>query len=281
MLWIYICLNVAYCFPELCDPKSGRTAEKVYRNSIFYQKTIDHCAKFPYHHYSTVGKFPHNQFFGLDPPRKVEPRKNTEGDTEKRPLRWEWYRTYREQEYPGPYGREPIHEYLSLSTSRYLSDGPSLTDTIRVRMTLCSKGLPVELALDIMELANYEPAHRKLDPPHDPLHPSNREQLGKYLKYCWQTMVRCSLMMKELGFDPVNGGEEERGMNWTSMVQKCIIELFGHEKDKGHGSDLRPWRISNQRSNRIWYLNKDIDEEGYPGYVFVSGSDVKDALVYD
>ncbi|KAJ5983678.1 hypothetical protein N7481_005777 [Penicillium waksmanii] len=278
MLWIYICLNVAYCFPELCDPKCGRTAEKDYRNTIFYQKTIDHCAKFPYGYYSTAGKFPHNQFFGLDPPHKVEKRIKTEENTEKRPPRWEKYATYREQEHPGPYGREPIHQYLSLSTSRYLSDGPSVSDTTRVRMTLCSKGLPVELALDIMEFANYEPVHRKLDPPHDPLHPSNREELGKYLKYCWQTMVRCFMLMKELGFDPVNGGREDPGMNWKSMIQDCIIELFGHEKDRGHDGDLEIWWTPDQRGDRIWYRNRRPDEEGYPGYVFVSRSDIKDAL---
>ncbi|KAJ5388121.1 hypothetical protein N7509_010662 [Penicillium cosmopolitanum] len=167
-----------------------------------------------------------------------------------------------------------------MSTSLYLSDGPSLSDTTRVRMTLCSKGLPVELALDIMEFANYEPVHRKLDPPHDPLHPSNREQLGKYLKYCWQTMVRCFAIMKELGFDPVNGGEEESGMNWKSMIQDCIIGLFGHEKNKGHSGDLGLWWTKDQRRDRIWYRNKGL-EEGFPGYVFISCSDVKDALACD
>jgi hypothetical protein len=147
---MYICLNVAYCFPELCGPKSERRAEKDYRNTIFYQKAIDRCAIFPYDHYSTVGKFPHNQFFGLDPPHQVEQRIRTEENAGKRPPRWRKYATYREQEHPGPYGRKPIHEYLSMPTSRYLSDGTSLSDTTRVRMTLCSKGLPVELALDVM-----------------------------------------------------------------------------------------------------------------------------------
>jgi hypothetical protein len=86
------------------------------------------------------------------------------------------------------------------------------------------------------------------------------------------------MIMKELGFDPVNGGEEEPGMNWKSMIQDCIIALFGHEKDKGHSGDLGLWWIKNQRRDRIWYRNKGLEEEGYPGYVFISCSDVKDAL---
>lgn len=95
---------------------------------------------------------------------------------------------------------------------------------------LCLKGLPVELALDAMEIADYKRPKSKLNTPHDPLHPSNREELGKYLKYCWQTVVRCSTIATELEMDPVSRGNTWRGMNRKNIVSEAIISLFGHHK---------------------------------------------------
>lgn len=58
----------------------------------------------------------------------------------------------------------------------------------------------MELALNVMELAGYEPK-RRLNNPHDPLYPCNRKELAQYLKYCWQILVRCDMMAKALDIE--------------------------------------------------------------------------------
>lgn len=239
MVTTYICLNVAYCFPETWDVASGRTAKKDYRNAKFYQKTLISCAQ-ESGSLTKVGNYPHIQFFGmescklslimntgkgshwlLDEDFHAMKRKKNGGS-----IHWD----YGSRDGQAPFfGRVPIQEFLSL----WLRDGwiyePSLSDTDCVRTILCSKGLPVEIALDIMEFADYKPPKSKLNTPHDPLHPSNREELGKYLKYCWQTMVRCYTMATELGMDPVTREDAFDGMNWKNIVSDAIISLFDQD----------------------------------------------------
>lgn len=53
------------------------------------------------------------------------------------------------------------------------------------------------LVLIMMDFADYRP-RQTLEVPHDPLHPTNRKALGQYLEHCWQIIVRCDMMMKEL-----------------------------------------------------------------------------------
>jgi hypothetical protein len=62
-------------------------------------------------------------------------------------------------------------------------------------------GLPVELALDIMELVGYEPK-RRLKIEHDPLHLEDREELAQYLKYRWQILDRCDTTPNEVDTTP-------------------------------------------------------------------------------
>lgn len=84
---------------------------------------------------------------------------------------------------------------------------------------LISKELPVELAVKIMEHAHYE-ANRRLTPvPHNPFHPSNREELVKYLNYCWELFVCCE-MTGRLFVRPVNVliGTPSIGMTWSLGV---------------------------------------------------------------
>lgn len=81
---------------------------------------------------------------------------------------------------------------------------------------LCFKGLPIELALDVMELAGYE-AKRRLNIPHDPLHPYNRKELAQYLKYCWQLLVRCDMMAKAL----------DMKIPWKVLISSSIVRLWG------------------------------------------------------
>ncbi|KAJ5288719.1 hypothetical protein N7478_001749 [Penicillium angulare] len=98
---------------------------------------------------------------------------------------------------------------------------PCSSGVDEVRETLCSLGIPVELALDILISADYEERPRKLKVPRHPLH-----ALGKYLKYCWQTLVRCSAMAAEVVMHPENPEYASTGMNWKSLVEDAIVDLF-------------------------------------------------------
>lgn len=124
-------------------------------------------------------------------------------------------------------------------------------------------GLPVELALDIMAFADYKPPKGKLNIPHDPLHPSNGAALRQYLKYCWQSMVRCYTMATELGMDPIDPEDTFNGINWKNLVGEAIIDLFGHHKDQGHYNcfDLE---FPEEKLPRVWYKNESVSDDDAP-----------------
>lgn len=63
----YLCLNVAYCFPELWDEAAGRTKEEDYRHTKAYQHMLRDCAA-PGSASEGV-TYPHRWFFGTDPDR--------------------------------------------------------------------------------------------------------------------------------------------------------------------------------------------------------------------
>jgi hypothetical protein len=92
---------------------------------------------------------------------------------------------------------------------------PIASDVTEVMSVLAKHGLPWELQLDIMELADYTPK-RRLYVPHDPFHPGYREVLRKYLAYCWKLLLHSDMMVKALN--------EE--MSWKSIIAKCILELW-------------------------------------------------------
>lgn len=81
-----------------------------------------------------------------------------------------------------------------------------------------SKGLPVELAVRVMHFMNYK-AKRRLTIPNDPFHPGNKEELVKYLKYCWKLLVCCEVMAKALGMH----------INWREEVSQSLVELWTSE----------------------------------------------------
>ncbi|KAJ5377006.1 hypothetical protein N7509_013892 [Penicillium cosmopolitanum] len=116
-----------------------------------------------------------------------------------------------------------------------LIESASSSEVDELRSILCSKGLPMELALEIMKFADYKTPKSKLDPPHDPLHPANREALGQYLKYCWKTLVLYYTMATEIGMDPLdrmNQSDRSNKFNWKNLVGDAIIDLFDHRKDR-------------------------------------------------
>ncbi|KAF2116488.1 hypothetical protein BDV96DRAFT_644923 [Lophiotrema nucula] len=60
---------------------------------------------------------------------------------------------------------------------------PSKTDVSSVLILLGKRGLPAELALQVLDFADYRP-YGRLPIRDDPLHPDNSEELAKYLRYC-------------------------------------------------------------------------------------------------
>lgn len=175
--------------------------------------------------HSDVITYPHRQFFGIAD-RQFLGYKPLLGN-KSHWLNW----TDRKRKSDSPvevYGRVPIEEFLSLDNP--ISYQPAASDMASVRWILCKKGLPVELTMEIMELAGYEPK-RRLEIPHDPFHPSNREELSRYLTYCWQIIVRCDMMRKALGMD----------IRWQEFVANILIELFDFKHSLGYGDRRKPW----------------------------------------
>ncbi|KAJ5606029.1 hypothetical protein N7510_008810, partial [Penicillium lagena] len=207
----YICLNIVYCFPEMWDTASGRTDEKDYRNTSFYQRMLRECTASWKH--SDVITYPHRQFFGI---------------ADRHPL-LKWAGCTKKSDRPVElYGRVSIEEFLLLDSS--MNYQPAVSDVVSVRWILCKKGLPMELTMDIMELAGYEP-RRRLEIPHDPFHPSNREEFSRYLKYCWQIIVRCDMMRKAFG----------KEMRWQEFVADIIIGFFDFRHAPCYDSRRTPW----------------------------------------
>lgn len=131
------------------------------------------------------------------------------------------------------YGLLPIDDFLTLENAS-LPYMPNASDVDAVRSILLQH-LPLELVLPIMDLAGYRPK-RALTIPDDPLHPSNRKELDEYLEHCWQIMVRCQMMSKEIDVDV---GE---GDGWKSLVSNWICIL---------------WEVKDCESATLWHYDYD------------------------
>lgn len=179
--------------------------------------------------HSDVITYPHRQFFGIadrqfpgDKPLRRKHRGNKN--------HWlNWAERTNKSDRPFEfYGRVSIEEFLSLDSSAGYQ--PAISDVISVQQILCKEGLPVELTMDIMDLAGYEPK-RRLQIPHDPLHPSNREELSQYLTYCWQIIVRCDMVRKSLGME----------VRWQEFVADIIIGFFDYRNARVYGNRRKSW----------------------------------------
>lgn len=187
----YICLNVMYCFPELWDPASGKSKVKDYRRTRVYQDMLRNCT------YSGITSdivtYPHRDFFGIEKHQFEEHVRLRDRE------RWADFlekETHRDDEYP--YGLVSIDEFLTIE--KLIGYQPHISEVEHVRWMLCRKGLPLELAMDIMDIAEYTP-RRRLKVANDPLHPENRDELEKYLDYCWQLLIRCEMMAEAAGME--------------------------------------------------------------------------------
>jgi hypothetical protein len=223
----YICLNVAYCFPESWDPAAGRTDSKDYRHTRSYQSMLRNCTVPGTT--SEIVTYPHRKFFGTasDQFHHLQPRV---ADTER------WLNKLDVDNKSGDikqshYGLLPFDDFLTLENAS-LQYIPNASDVDAVQSILLRQ-LPPELVLPIMDLAAYKPK-RALIIPHDPLHLSNRKELDEYLELCWQIMVRCQMIAKEIDLE-IGGG-------WKSLVSYWICTL---------------WEVKNCESANLWRYDYD------------------------
>jgi hypothetical protein len=210
---VYICLNVLYCFPETWDVAAGKTEENDYRNSKSYQKMLKRCIVAYSETYAV--KDPHRLFFGLDN-----------------------HHLFRDRDL----GTQPICQFLDLKQSAI--ENPSVAEVFGVRTILIARGFPVEIAVKILQFVGYQ-AKRRIAIPNDPFHPSNKEELIKYLDYCWKLLICCEVMANALG----------KPIDWREVGSQCIAEVLGTER-----CGYRYWFRSTNRGH-CFYKPRDRRSE--------------------
>lgn len=203
----YIILNLLHCFPETWDD-AGTPSDK-YTSVKAYQHLVRRCTKSGWT--SEIATYPHRQFFGIESGRfKTNPEPYDKA-------RWGHI-------LPGKYARLMYYPYGLMTYEEFLvfeqpaCCQPHATDVSHMRWILCQKGLPTELSNFILETASYT-AQRRLPVPGHPLHQANRVELEKYLKYCWQLLVRCTMLGQALGMD--------MELLLGNMVRKSVGRFFG------------------------------------------------------
>lgn len=219
-LLAYIVLNIALCFPQICDPTAGRTDETDYRHTGFYQYMLREITRSlaP----SEATSYPHQQFFGIPHDHFCE------DDIHKNIDKKHWlHRTNIIER--GHYGVLSFDEFLNLERPLPSQYQPSESDVESVKQEFLSKCLPLEIVFMIMDFADYK-AKRILKVPHDPLHPDNRAELNQYLDQCWQIIIGCEIMSNALG----------RGtIDWQNIVHSKVKNLFHKTKwPSGPGSSI-------------------------------------------
>lgn len=188
-----------YCFPETWDAAAGKTEDNDYRNSKSYQKMLTKCILD--HSSPSVVQSPHRLFFGLGNDHLSRHRH---------------------------FGTLPVNQFLDLKRSAI--DKPNVAEVFLVRAILIARGFQVEIAVKILRFMDYEPK-RRITIPNDPFHPSNKEELIKYLNYCWKLLIFCEVMANAL----------DKHIDWREVVSQCVLELWGSE-----GCGYRYW---SRRSN--------------------------------
>lgn len=202
----YICLNVFFIKPELYDVSSRRERlkqmkqcgeatplpdEMDYRLTGAYQSMLVRCTWTRYSNYESCA-YPHREFFGVPRGWFTEPASY-------------WHNRF---------GQAHLSQLVNEKFRNYYI--PSKADVPAVINLLGKKGLPSELALQVLQFSDYTPKSR-LPIPEDPLHVDNGEELKKYLSYCWKLLVRIDVLLK------ANGS----WVDWEFEVTEAIYKLFG------------------------------------------------------
>ncbi|KAL2255970.1 hypothetical protein VTK26DRAFT_2407 [Humicola hyalothermophila] len=202
-LLAYIALNVVYCFPETWDTASGRTDEKDYRRMRIYQYMVRNCTLGGTA--SEVVTYPHRRFFDVEDNQFVIGRDARNFKQYAGRGGSEFY----------PYGRLSFQDFLACEVRT--APKPARSAMRAARRALHSKGLPTELVLEILEFAGLtEAATSSLEVPYDPFHPRNWDELAKYLRHCWELLVRCDMLATALG----------QAIPWHTMISEALIGLF-------------------------------------------------------
>ncbi|CAG5158138.1 uncharacterized protein ALTATR162_LOCUS5002 [Alternaria atra] len=209
----YICLNVMFLKPELYNPvsrkafiqeqaKANRTTFQPdlydYRLTAAYQHMLLCCTGVSYGlgHYE-AHTYPHREFFGI--PRGMLHVESTNF----------------------PYKRQPRSHLGTIHISDLVDDQfkgiymASKADVPIVLELIKTMGLPTELALHIMSMADYTPVGRMFVRD-DPLHSANTDELKKYLCYCWKLLVRIDMLCKASG----------QWLDWEAEATDAICTLF-------------------------------------------------------
>ncbi|KAH7117658.1 hypothetical protein B0J11DRAFT_536438 [Dendryphion nanum] len=212
-LLAYICLNVFFLKPELYDPEcrqqmlKEKAKRKIpvmspevydYRLTAAYQQMLVYCTGtgYPYANHG-AHKIPHREFYGV-PFGMYTSR-----------VHWHDKRNYYLR-----YGRFPLRDLVDKNfPTKYI---PNKSDIPTVINLLHKKNLPTELALQILELADYT-SRGRLPVRDDPLSFDNAEELKKYLSYCWKLLVRTEMLLKANG----------TSLDWEYEVTEVIYKLFG------------------------------------------------------
>lgn len=230
-LTAYLCLNMFLAKPELHDAASRayeldalRAAHRLpyaphmhdYRNTKAYQKMLVQCTWTRSHNAYEVCSLPHREFFGIDA-----------GMVTLSPL--DRYTKDR-------LGAIPPTEVLN---TRYRAWHVPTTADVSAALHALQARVPAEIALEILELAGYT-AKRRVPVAHDPLHPDNAEELGKYLRYCWKLLARVDMLVKETG----------QWIDWEFEVTDAIFNLWGVPYPK-MSTTVRRWDYPGSVRNEI------------------------------
>ena len=201
-LFPYVALNVLYLHPDTWPssrPQQPQVPDEPvvdYRRTAMYQRAVrastGSCT-------FDVQTLPHRRFFGI-PHGALSP-----GDME-----WDSDQLL--------VGRFPLKaQFEKNARGKHV---PNAYDADNVASMLVNQGLPMELALNVLERADYK-AQSRLKVPDDPMHPENAEELRKYLLYCWQLLVRCAVLAETCRQDLQNPV-----IDWEREVRHCIKRLF-------------------------------------------------------
>ncbi|RAH69779.1 uncharacterized protein BO66DRAFT_350451 [Aspergillus aculeatinus CBS 121060] len=247
-LEMYLTLNTLYCFPELHSSSSSSASEHAagsrayahdYRTTKMYQRPVDEWTCL--WQATEMSRYPHRQFLGLepqfgfasqvriwdqgDPWYEESCARDEEGRRARLKRLWQQPEDVSvdallailaapEEKDCFTYGELPFPLFLASDKAGFR---PSQQDTSRIEAYLRERGVPDDWAAEMTTLSgegNKEPRSR-LCVPHDPLHERNRRQLRRYLHRCWQIMVRCNMLARELGVE----------IDWAWEVVRALEKL--------------------------------------------------------
>lgn len=222
----YILLNVIHCFPATWDGPLPHAND--YRRARSYQFLVwrDTCSSCLV---SEVVTYPARQFFGIGDGQFTDWPKFRDAK------RWSHLQRGKPAgTFAWPFGHMPYEVFLECQ-QQPINHEPSVSDMCHVRWILYQKQLPVEIADIILKLAAYQ-ARRRLPVPGHPFHAENREELSKYLTYCWQLLIRCEMTARELSMR----------INWQNWIALSIDRIFNCRCGNSRAPKLFSWTADNE-----------------------------------